>query len=524
VALIAWWACGPLPGQEGTPRATAGAKSKRGYTISKETTYFTGPLKPDGSIDFVAAINAHFAEGVTAENNAARVIIPLMDPQGTFGIPGRREKILSAMGLEPSDYADIPTMMEIRTYSEAPGGGDLEALDKQYQIALNDPWSDDQFPELRDWLTANEPALNRIAEAAHKDRYFVPFVVTDGTDSLAAILLEHVQQTRSVARAFVIRSNNHIAHGRWNEAWADILTIKELGRLVAQGQTLVENLVGIAIDGIACGQANRLVQHAGPADADWEELRSTWKIQPVANIARSIGVTERAMLIQLACTIAEEPDTSANLLQGVAAWGDGLGGDAGAKLIGRTLHGMLTSGEVKLDDALRYANQTYDEAIALIDLPDTQAREAAFRSIEERLQVVKSGPPGEPGESGLTTLVRVLSSEPEEPAHQFSKVLLSMIFPAAEQCMRAEYRNRASQNLVDLALAARLLQAQTGHLPQSMRELEPMVDAATMEQPSVDEPIVLRPEGDGILIYHWCSNRKDDGGQIGGKDWGVLLK
>jgi hypothetical protein len=524
-ALIAWWACGQLAGQENASK-TNGAKSNRGYTISKETTYFTDPLKADGRIDFIAAINAHFAKGVTAENNAARAIVPALDPKVTFGISERREQILSALGMEASDYADVPVMMEPKTYSEAPGGADLKTLDAQYAVALERPWTDDELPELRFWLNANESAMARIAEASRKAHYFVPFVASDGTESLIAILLEHVQQTRSVARAFVIRSNNHIGRGRWKEAWADILTIKELGRLVAQGQTLVENLVGIAITGMACAQANQFVQQAGPADADWETLRSSWKIQPVADIAQSIGVTERAMLIQLACDIFEQPDPSATLLQGVAMWGDGFGGEAGGKLIGRTLHGMLTSGEVKLDDALRYANQTYDEAIAWIDLPDAQAREAAFRNIEEQLQVANSGPPGEPGESGLTTMVRVLSSKPEEPAVQFSKVLLSMIFPAAEQCVRAEYRTQGSLNAVDLAMAARLLQAQTGHLPRSLRELEPLVDEATMNQPLVDEPIALRPDGEGILIYHWSANRIDDGGDIAGespKDWGIRI-
>src|SRR6516225_4380330 len=40
-------------------------------TISKETTYLTGPLRPDGWIDFAAVINKNCGEGVTAENNAA---------------------------------------------------------------------------------------------------------------------------------------------------------------------------------------------------------------------------------------------------------------------------------------------------------------------------------------------------------------------------------------------------------------------------------------------------------------------
>ena len=40
-------------------------------TISKGTTYLTSPLRPDGYVDYVAAVNARYGQGVTPENNAA---------------------------------------------------------------------------------------------------------------------------------------------------------------------------------------------------------------------------------------------------------------------------------------------------------------------------------------------------------------------------------------------------------------------------------------------------------------------
>src|SRR5437660_9603045 len=35
------------------------------FTVSKETTYFVGPLDRDGYVDYVAAINQHYSRGVT---------------------------------------------------------------------------------------------------------------------------------------------------------------------------------------------------------------------------------------------------------------------------------------------------------------------------------------------------------------------------------------------------------------------------------------------------------------------------
>ena len=41
-----------------------GAAAKPRFTISRETTFFTEPVRADGSIDFVTAINRKFGKGV----------------------------------------------------------------------------------------------------------------------------------------------------------------------------------------------------------------------------------------------------------------------------------------------------------------------------------------------------------------------------------------------------------------------------------------------------------------------------
>jgi hypothetical protein len=517
LALSAMWVgSASLCGQD-SPRKEGAAK--RGYTISKETTYFTGPLKPDGRIDFVAAINEHFGEGVTESNNAARIIIPLVD-SSAWSVAEDRARVFASLGLSLEDFAEQPTLVEYRTYVDSLSLN-LDQWNEAYIAALERPWTDDEFPELKNWLDANREPLARVSEASRRDHFHVPLIVPSGEPSLAAIRLDHIQHMRGIARMFAARAHNHIAHQRWNEAWADVLTMTKLGRLVGQGPTMVENLVGLAITGMSCASANEFIAAAGPAAVDWEQLRGDWETGPITDLGRSLGITERAMFIQLACSVLETESVNGALQQIMT--GDPDSPRLDTQLVSRTLRGMLTGGEAKLDDALRFANQAYDQTVAVLQVPDAASREAAMDEMEKRIQVVIT----DPEEGTVATLVRAFSAPPEEPAEQFSKVLLSLVFPSARLVSRAEYRHQASLNQVDLALAARQLQSQTGHLPRSLRELEPLVDEATMNQPSVDEPIVLRPDGDGIVIYHWCSNRSDDGGAINaesGKDFGVRLK
>ena len=63
-----------------------------------------------------------------------------------------------------------------------------------------------------------------------------------------------------------------VGEGKVDEAWEDLLACHRLARLVGQGPTLVEALVAIAIDGMACAGDQGLVQHArltaGPGRED----------------------------------------------------------------------------------------------------------------------------------------------------------------------------------------------------------------------------------------------------------------
>src|SRR3954471_10187895 len=52
------------------------------FVVEKSTTYFVGPLRKDGVIDYVAAINDKVSEGVTKENNAVVPLMEALTPEG----------------------------------------------------------------------------------------------------------------------------------------------------------------------------------------------------------------------------------------------------------------------------------------------------------------------------------------------------------------------------------------------------------------------------------------------------------
>src|SRR6266851_6432373 len=102
-----------VPAKEDKPKEGAAKKHRGRFTISKETTYVTGPLDKDGYIDYAAALNERLGKGVTAENNANVLIWRAIGPR-----PERPEispKFFRQLGMKvPPDAGDY--YIELSTY------------------------------------------------------------------------------------------------------------------------------------------------------------------------------------------------------------------------------------------------------------------------------------------------------------------------------------------------------------------------------------------------------------------------
>jgi hypothetical protein len=312
--------------------------------------------------------------------------------------------------------------------------------------------------------------------------------------------------------------NLQIGEQNWQGAWNDVQAMRNLGRLIGQGPSLVEGLVGIAITGLACESAKQFVVAADVNAVDWPALQESWAVAPIARIPESLGISERAMLIQMICRFADYPDQAANDdLIASSKFGE-FASMLSNRAFVRTLHDMVHSGEVPLDDALRYVNGMYDRAVAISKMTDTRERLEALKQLDEETSQI--------AREGEASLIEIFVSKPEAPATQFAKAMLSNIFPAVEAVHAAEWRTEGSLHVIELALAARGLQARTGHHPMSLRELEPWADRPVMEQPLTGDPIALRYDRGELLIYHWFTNRQDDGGQCDPQnplDWGLRI-
>jgi len=147
-------ACGaPIIAQDAAPAAAeAPNPAARPFTLSKETTYFTAPVRADGTIDYVEAINAQLSKGVTSENNAA---IPFLDAveAGDRAMPGHYNRLRDILGAPASPLKDRVA---------DPPMGETDGLD----FAMHGPWTADKAPAMAKWLETAKPRLDRVVERA----------------------------------------------------------------------------------------------------------------------------------------------------------------------------------------------------------------------------------------------------------------------------------------------------------------------------------------------------------------------
>jgi len=341
-------------------------KRKPKFTISKETTYVTGPVDEDGYIDYLTALNERLGKGVTAENNANVLLWKAMGPKPE----GRNmpAEFYKWMGIEePQDNAEhqFKYMNKLFQLSQE----ELQKLYEEMGPASKRPWKTPDHPRLAEWLKANEKALEVVHEASKRTEYFSPLVTTKKgkeTGGLIGALLPGVQKCRELVHALSIRAMLHLGEGRMDAAWQDLLACHRLGRLIARGGTLIEALVGIAIDTIASNGQVVYLAHARlnskQALGRLEELK---KLPAMPSIADKIELGERFMFMDSVMMLERQ---GANYLRGLTDTPKN-GPDPLADLMKKPIH---------WDPALRSANLWYDRMVKAMRNPDRGERENAL--------------------------------------------------------------------------------------------------------------------------------------------------
>jgi hypothetical protein len=493
--------------------------------VSRNTTYLTAPLDPFGNVNYVEAIRRQMSEGVTPENNAAVLIWQALGPAEIP--PERRGAFFSELGITPlpadgeyfaeiKDFADVKQqaiewmLAREAVHGDGPQEGsapdpdvnaseldhrrlmaEVDAFDRFVQRTgqtMHQPWRADAIAPLAEWLKQNKTPLELTVQATGRTKYYSPLMVDNRSGArLLTMLLPDIQNARGLARALCQRAMLHLGEGRPHEAWRDLMAVHRLARLIGRQGVLIQQLVAVAIDGLAL-RADAALLHEGDLSAeDLREIRQfLMTVSPPCDMQQAVGSSERLMILDVLAHATQ---------QGLAD----LNADLGVSVFGRA----VLAARIDWNVPLTMANVWYDKLTAAMEKATIAERQEAIAVFEKELQemVADAKSPGR--------LVGALVSS-RKRSELVGDVMLSLLLPAVSAAQHAEDRSLTSLRLIQVAAALAIHRSESGDYPNSLSDLSEELRGALPVDPFSEKPFHYERRGDGYVLWSVGQNLADD--------------
>jgi hypothetical protein len=467
-------------------------------TISKETTYVTGPLRKDGYVDYVAALNERCSKGVTAENNFA---VPFWKAVGPAGIDKAKRdtyfKLLGIMRIPDDGTYFVPFddfVAKERTAANAPGDvpatKDTEEPRRLEDFDLSRPLSAKEFPILARWLDANEQPLTILVERSKRPRHFDPLVAI-GSEGVIEAATPPIKTYREIADALMLHGMLKISKGKIDEAWRDFLAVHRLGRLVAQGPTILYAIVGRSIDGLACMGDQAVLQHADLSDSKAKEMRNELSNLPsLPSMADYVDSGERFMMLDAAASVARGSVT----LQALAG--------------PQPKFDPAEMEKIDWDTILRMSNPWYDRMSAALRMPTRSQRKEACEKIKRDFKALVAKYTDK-----TSIAISALTNPRDGLSRRMGMFLLALFELDLNSFIEAEDRAAMQFEVTKLGFALAAYHDEHGSYPLKFAELVPKYAAEIPKDRFNAEELHYKQIGNGYLLYSVGPNGIDDGGK-----------
>jgi hypothetical protein len=477
------------------------ALRKRGFfTVGKATTYVDGPLDADGHIDYAAALNERLRRGVTPENNANALLWKAIGPD-----PDSRKvspEYFKLLGI-PAPPATGNYFVRLEDYLRKERKLDparIEDLKARVTGLRERPWTAKDQPEYHAWLNANEKPLAVVIEAVKRPKYYAPLVPNreaSGQKGLYGALISGAQPCREFAYALCARAMRAIGENNPDAAWQDLLALHRLGRLVGRGGTLIEGLVGIAIDQIACRVDLAFLDRFKPdAKRLATCLRDLQSLPPLPDMAEKVDLGERHCLLDTVMTL----DT-----YGFRAF------DAKPDTVNEVITELMLFA-IDWDPVLTAMNEWVDRCVANMRLSDRSKRADDYRQLFDDLSAMRLQSGAERAKQLLDD-VSAGTSIATAKGRALAAILVPLLLPAFDKVQTAVERGQQTQDVVLVAFALAQHQREHGRYPERLDALAPKYLKHVPPDLFSGRGLVYRPAANGYLLYSIGPDGKDDGGR-----------
>ena len=474
--------------------------------IGHDTTRISGPLRQDGTVDYVVATNQKYGKGVTPENNAFVMLFQAVGPE--LLPAANREKMLSLLdaGLPEDDLYFVSFKGRKRSFS----------------AALDAPWRARDYPELAAWLRRNSAPLGKFISASQRKRYYCPATTEESGQGIFGVLLPRLDKIRAGAKALTIRANLAIGEERLEDAWRDIMAIHRLGILMNHSATVIERLVAMAIGSTACDATIRLAASGGLSpDMGRKVLQALAALGPTPSVVDAIDEAERYVVLGSIIWISRHPEQWSMMLGGITTSGKGdqkARKDRKDSKHAKALISLLKSENLDWSDILRRVNEHCDERTRTMQLPTFAERAKAGKEFGRDFRHWRTRRGGEMVRKFQELAIdaskaRVDKGSPSEETRWAGDWLMIILLPALSRGQILADISSVRRDTCVLAVALATYRAEKGQYPARLPALAPDYIKTVPSDLCSGKPFVYRLRGNGFLLYSVGENMIDDGGR-----------
>jgi CRISPR/Cas system CSM-associated protein Csm2 small subunit len=299
--------------------------------------------------------------------------------------------------------------------------------------------------------------------------------------------------------------------GDIDAAFDDVLTMWRMGHQVRNGGTLVEQLVGIAIQGIATSPIETICASGKPTSKQLMDfLAELDKIPQPKGIHASVELAERYMMLDIIVSMGRgETDTYSQL------------GGMPQRRPGQLMNFAFKT--VDWEECLRVSNIWYERIIEDAKIEGFEARSVALTQLEDDMKVLQQKLVS-PSNLALTAV-----GGRRVKGRLMAESLVTMLSPALQQVSAAEFRSDAFRKRSRILIALTAFGKDNGHFPQKLEELAPKYLMTIPDDPFTNLPFKFELDKDEfgnpiVVLYSVGVNQIDDVGadfSSNGDDWPV---
>jgi hypothetical protein len=361
------------------------------------------------------------------------------------------------------------------------------------------PWTTTDHPEIAGWLKQNEKPLALVVAATHCPDYYNPLVperTGDWSPGLRGALISTVQLCRQLAAALRCRAMFLVAEGKVDDAWQDLLACHRLGRLVARGATMIELLVGLALDQSANQADVAFLDHSKMSSnqilAYLEELRH---LPPMPSFVDKIDLGERFSLLEIIMLMARYG----------TPFMESMANQSSAPPARDRNTAKLFTHNIDWDPAFRNANRWTNRLAAALRITDRAEREQEWAAILHDSRMLKR------------QIANMWIANPFISATRrgelIGNILIGLMIPAYDKVRSAAERCEQGQRNVHVAFALAAYKRDHGRYPETLAVLAPKYLERIPDDLFSGKPLIYRLEDEGYLLYSVGVNGRDDDGR-----------